>query len=270
MAFDMKYDRDGTPIKTSQPEPIEQPITQQETEEAPIEQDVQEQQVQQEPEASSVTPESKKESAAAESFKELRLQKERAERERDELIRMIKEQQQVKQSSTAEPEEDIEVNIGSDDLVEGKHLSKVGKKIKKLEEELNKQRQQSSEVMIERKLKETYSDFDSVVSRENIEALRANFPEIANTINSSSSDLYSKAVSAYTMIKKLGIAKEPEVYSEEKEKLKANAAKPRPLASVSPLKGESPLSHANAFAKGLTKELQEQLRKEMDEARRQM
>jgi hypothetical protein len=47
-----------------------------------------------------------------------------------------------------------------------------------------------------------------------------------------------------------------------------NASKPKPLASVSPQQGDSPLSRANAFANGLTPELQKQLRQEMEEARK--
>jgi hypothetical protein len=54
------------------------------------------------------------------------------------------------------------------------------------------------------------------------------------------------------------------------DKLRAqkNAAKPKPLASVNPQQGDSPLSKANAFANGLTDDLKKQLRKEMEDARR--
>jgi multidrug efflux pump subunit AcrB len=270
MSFEMKYDRDRTPKENTElkelaiqehPEQPQEPVQEasevEQAEEVTVPAPVQEDEV-------------KKEVVVQASFRELRLKAERAERERDELLRMLKERELQQAPKTPEPVEDNEVTIGNDDLVEGKHLSKVGRQIKNLKEELNQYKQQSTVVAAENKLRSTYPDFDTIVSRDNIEALRIEFPEIANTINSSTGDLYSKAVSAYTMIKKLGIYKEPEVYSEEKEKVKANAVKPRPLASVSPLKGDSALSHANAFAKGLTKELQEQLRKEMDEARRQM
>ena len=54
----------------------------------------------------------------------------------------------------------------------------------------------------------------------------------------------------------------------DKRKAQENSAKPRPMASVSPQQGESPLSHANAFANGLTPELQKQLWKEMQDAKK--
>jgi hypothetical protein len=45
------------------------------------------------------------------------------ERERDELARIIKSQQEAKPQV---PEEDYEVRLGDDDLAEGKHLAKMG------------------------------------------------------------------------------------------------------------------------------------------------
>ena len=117
------------------------------------------------------------------------------------------------------------------------------------------------------RLKTQYPDFDNIVSRENLESLRLAYPEIAQTINSSS-DLYSQAVSAYTMIKKLGIGVE-DSFIEEKAAIQRNAAKPKPLASINPQQGDSPLSKANAFATSgkLTDELKAQMLKEMNEFR---
>ena len=84
----------------------------------------------------------------------------------------------------------------------------------------------------------------------------------------SSNDLYSTAVSAYTMIKNLGIAPKGDDFMVQKAQAQKNAAKPKPLASVNPQQGESPLSKANAFANGLTDDLKAQLLKEMYAARR--
>jgi hypothetical protein len=141
----------------------------------------------------------------------------------------------------------------------------MGRKIKALEQKIQGYQQQSAESTVEAKLKYQYPDFDKIVSADNIRQLSSSYPELAATINSSS-DLYSKAVSAYTLIKKLGIAPAEDMYSQEREVAQRNAAKPRPLASVSPQQGDSPLSHANAFANGLTPELRKQLHKEMVEA----
>lgn len=204
------------------------------------------------------------ESAQAKNFRQLREKAERAERERDELVRLLKEQQQAKQ---VQPQDDDEIRLAPDDLAEGKHLTKIEKKYKKLEEQFKQYQAQTAEAVVEAKIKAQYPDFDKIVSRENIEALRGSYPELAQTLNASS-DLYSKAVSAYTLIKKLGIVQE-DLYQADRERAIKNAAKPKPSAAVAPQTGNSPLAKANAFAGGeFTKELQEQMFKEMNEARK--
>jgi hypothetical protein len=116
------------------------------------------------------------------------------------------------------------------------------------------------------RLKSQYSDFDKVVSEDNVKMLKDLYPEIAQTLISNS-DIYSKGVSAYTLLKNLGIHKDI-ISSEEKDAVERNKSKPRPLTSISPQQGDSPLSRANVFANGLTEDLKIQLRKEMEEARR--
>ena len=66
----------------------------------------------------------------------------------------------------------------------------------------------------------------------------------------------------------LHVFEKPDNYKTDRELAQKNASKPKPLASVSPQQGDSPLSRANAFANGLTNELKAQLRKEMEEARK--
>ena len=210
------------------------------------------------------TQETPKPEAPSESFKALRLKAARIEQERDEALRKL--QHLEKQAQPPEPEEDDEIRLNPDDLAEGKHLAKVAKKIKKLEQQLQNYQQQSSEVTIEAKIRAQYPDFDQIVNKDTVDLLRNAYPELAQTINSSP-DFYSKAVSAYTLIKKFGIVTD-EPYSEEKNRAITNAAKPRPLASVSPQQGESPLTRANAFEHGLTEELKEQLCKEMFQHRK--
>jgi hypothetical protein len=184
----------------------------------------------------------------------LREKAQRAERERDEMMRKLQEIQ-------AKPEADDLPHHDPNDLVEARY---VDKRIKKLEDQITKYQQQAFESSIETRIKSQYQDFDAVVNQENMEALRAQYPELAETIKSSS-DLHSKAVSAYTLIKKLGIAPDAESVA-NRQIIEKNMAKPRNLASVSPQKGESPLTRANAFASGLTEDLQKQLRKEMSDA----
>ncbi len=197
------------------------------------------------------------ESDAARNFRALREAKERAERERDEALRIVTQIHSQKKTDPIEEDEDIHLN--PDDLVEWKH---VDKKIKKLESQIKNYQSQSTVAATEARLKSQYPDFDSVVSQQNVAQLSSQYPELANAL-ASTNDLYSQAVSAYTLIKKLGISPEEDAYAKDRERAKTNASKPRPLASVSPQQGDSPLSRANAFAQGLTEDLKKQLHQEM-------
>lgn len=210
-----------------------------------------------------VAQDQQEESKEVRDYRALRMKARRAEEERDELLNRIKSYESAQQKS--QPEEDDD-GIAEDELVEGKHFKKVARELKSLKQQLKEQESRATTSAAELRLKAQYSDFDAVVSRDNIDDLRENYPEIAATL-ASSKDLYSTGVAAYTMIKRLGIGA-PDAYAKDREKAEKNASKPRPLASVSPQQGDSPLSHANAFANGLTNDLKEQLRKEMNEARK--
>lgn len=205
-----------------------------------------------------------KQDEAERNFRALREAKEKAENERDEMLRYFRDQQmsqkpQKKQDKQDDDDEDI--NLSPDDLVEWRH---VEKKIKKLENQLKNYEQSTTATTTETRLKYQYPDFDNVVNRKNIERLRNEYPEIADTINDSK-NLYSKAVSAYTLIKRFGIYKE-DPYTADRERAQKNAAKPRSAASVNPQQGNTALSRANDFANGLTDEVREQLWREMKQS----
>ena len=70
------------------------------------------------------------------------------------------------------------------------------------------------------------------------------------------------------MVKQYGLDTPKPNYDAEKAIAQRNAAKPKPLASVSPQQGSSPMSQANAFANGMTKDLKAQLLKEMRDAQK--
>ena len=203
-------------------------------------------------------------------YRAIRSKAEKLERERDEAVRRLQEIESNRyaqsKAQVESPQVEEDVRVGDDDLVEGKHLTKVGRKIKALEEKIQQYQQQSSMTATEAKLKSQYSDFDKVVSRDNIEMLKDAYPELYSTIYTSS-DLYNKAVSAYTLIKKLGIHREDN-FASDRAMVQKNASKPRAVASIAPQQGDSPLSKANAFANGLTPELKAQLLREMQETRK--
>lgn len=208
-----------------------------------------------------------KASAPSESFKQLRDKAERAERERDELLRRFQEMDQraAPQKQTAPAEED-DFSINPDELVEGKHLRSYDKKIKKLEDQLRNYQQQSVQSSIESQINSKYPDFSKVVTEENIAILKTEYPEIAETL-SSSNNLFAKASSTYTMMKKLGIHVEDN-FLQEKALVQKNAAKPKPSVIVSPQQGPNPITRANAFENGLTDDLRAQLLKEMNAVRK--
>lgn len=272
MMFEMKYDKNGLPLKNQQPEEAPQePTTEPDEEQQPDEGEV----------AFAHTDEAKTEEVSEEkpqkkfqafSSKEnlsyLRQKAEKLAAERDALH---KELQQYK-SHTAPQEvkepskKDEPVAIGDDELVEGKHLSKVSDKIRRLEEQVKQYEQKNNEFTVESRLKSNYPDYFQIVSQENVAKLREYDPDIADAIYHTP-DLYKKAALTYKMIKQYGIVQEDK-FLKEKRIAKENAAKPKSLNSISPQTGNNPLSRANAFADGLTPELKTQLLKEMNQARK--
>jgi len=189
-------------------------------------------------------------------WKEVRKAKEKAERERDELLRQL---QDIETRSQTPKEEEEDVSLAPDDLVEWRH---VEKKIKKLEEELKTFQESSSQSNAESRLKSQFPDFDKVVNKENIELLKQTEPEMANLLLQGK-DLYSKGVSAYKMLRNLGIYKEDH-YADDRERAQRNSKLPRSSSSVGAQSGDSPISKANAFAEGLTPDLKKNLWKEME------
>jgi hypothetical protein len=296
--FEIKYDRDGRVINDratyediqKQANAVQQPVEhfpEPEAEQVEEQEDVTvpdpgvTDEQEQEPAAGNtpvlVAPEPEPDSDAKKSFRELSAAKKRAERERDEYLRRIEElermaaprHQEKATTPKEQAEEDEDFHLGADDIAEGKHIAKVDKraqnKIKALEDRLAKYESKTAEERAEAQLRAKYADFDKVVSRDNIDLLTEAYPELARSLYATN-DLYTKAVSAYTLIKKFGIYQESPFNSEKAVALK-NVAKPRPLASVSPQQGDSPMTRANAFANGLTDELKAQLRKEMEQSR---
>ena len=201
------------------------------------------------------------------SFKQLREKADRAEREaqrlgreRDEIARKYEE---YNSKANPLPQEEEESSIRPDELVEGKHLSRYEKKIKKLEQQLQDHTRKTQAMTAESRIRSEFPDYDKVVTEETLYILRSQFPELASSI-AANPDLYSQAKAAHQAIAKLGLAQTDT--SLEQTLIAKNTAKPRPLASIAPSQGDSPLTRANAFANGLTDELKAQLYKEAKDA----
>lgn len=281
MSFELKYNPDGTIIKnkelektiadlqenlaaasdpTSPSNPPEAADTTQYTHSEPEQEAISSDPAPSEEEYNQAAEQAKvaQQKTKEDNMRALREKAERLERERDEYMRKLQEAQASKDSE--------DLSIQDSDLAEGKHLKKLQSEIKRLRQESEASRQQSALTQTEIRLKSQYSDFDKVVSADNINQLRESYPELAASINSNN-DLYTKAVSAYTMIKKLGIHQDP-IYTSEKARIAQNATKPKPTATIAPQRSDSPLQQANSFANGLTPELRNQLRAEMEQSRK--
>lgn len=189
------------------------------------------------------------------SFQEMRLKNEQLQRERDDALRILRQveeyaNQQQQQMNAPKQEEVYKSDYDDDDIVEGRHLkNEIGAIKKEFSNYKQKHEQflaQQQQQFIESQLKSKYADFDKVVTYENCVKLRELKPEIASTLNQST-DVYNKASATYTLLKELGIYQEDTI-NPDIQKAQQNSLKPKGIASVSPQRGDSPLSHANAFA----------------------
>ncbi len=280
MSFDMSYDKNNTPkVDPSTKEQYDQPTPVEDIpqESSDLAESIEQLNVEQSDEPQPSVSNTKDPVAHNESynFKTLREKALRIEKERDDAILRLQKyeqmQQDVKNNTVYDQpvvdESEEEINFSDDDLVEGKHLNKALKsmnaKLKKQSVMIKQQQAQAVELATEARIKAQYNDFDAVVNQENLKLLSIMHPEIASTIYNSNGDLYSKSVSAYSVIKNMGIYQQADEFVHNKEAIQKNSAKPRPLTSISPQQGESPLSRVNAFSGGLTDELKKQLHKEM-------
>ena len=177
-------------------------------------------------------------------FIRMRETKEQLERENRELRQKMQQSQE-------------DLGIDDDDIVEGRVIKKLSKQIRDLESAHHKERLS----VIPERLSNKFSDFDQVVTQENVKKLEQSEPELYASITSGN-DLYAKGVSVYKTLKAMGIVP-PENYQSQKDKVQANQTRP---VSAQAIRGQGALSEANIFAKGLTPELKKQLQKEMTEA----
>lgn len=247
-------DEGGNPVaeqeilveETQSLEQTEQPVAQQE----PVQQ-----------EARQEAP--RQETAKEYNIRLIREEREQYQRERDELARRLAEYEKSQQKQEPEQEENL-IDVGESDLVEGKHLTKMGRELKNIKQQLAQYQQTAQVNAIEQQVRTSYPDFDKVVTPQAIEELKKRYPAVAATIYQSN-DLYNKAASAYDLIKSLGIHKDPVKFEADKAKIEQNLQKPRVAASVKPSTGANPLDYANDFANGLTDEAKERLNREMAE-----
>lgn len=171
-----------------------------------------------------------------------------------------KENRELRLMREKERSSDEDFSIDDDDLVDGKTVKKLYNELKELKK-FRTSYESEKQASIPDRLKTKYSDFEQVVTKENIDKLKQIEPEMYSSITSGS-DLYTKGVSAYKTLKAMGIVKEDH-YKSQKEQVHQNHSKP---VSTQAIRGQGALSEANMFARGLTPELKKQLQAEMQDA----
>jgi len=207
--------------------------------------------------------------AKEKSIKDLRERAETAERRNKELEHYLVNSQ-PKDQPTQKDEEDYDFDIKDDDFIEGKHLKKYVKNLKK---ELNSTKKQIAEfnqsnavATAEVRLKSQFNDFDSIVTKENLDKLAASKPSLYRSIISNQ-DIYDRGYTAYEMIKHSGIISHD--YEIEDNRLAANKTKPRSSATAAPQSSDTPLARAGDYDRRvLTEERKEQLLRQVEEAKR--
>lgn len=221
------------------------------------------------------TTEQPQQNAAQESHKEanmriLRERAESAERRSLELERMVQmnmSQQQASKMQVVDNEDD-DFDLSDDTYIEGKHLKKYVKNLKQELRNTKKQfeeyNQQNALTQAEMRLKNQFNDFDSVVTKENLEKLASQKPSLYRTILSNP-DVYDKGYAAYELIKHSGIIADQ--YHELDKRVEENRMKPRSAANAAPQSGDTPLARVGDYDRRiLSEERKDQLRRQVEEA----
>ncbi len=206
------------------------------------------------------------------SMRILRERAEAAERRSLELERMVQmnmsQQSQSNNKMQIDDEDDFDIN--DDTYIEGKHLKKyvrnLKQELKNTKKQFEEYNQQNSMHQAEMRLKTQFNDFESVVSKENLERLQQQKPALYRTILANS-DIYDKGYVAYELIKNSGILTDQ--YQELDRKVEENRSKPRSAANAAPQSGDTPLARVGDYDRRiLTDERKDQLRKQVEEAKR--
>ncbi len=222
-----------------------------------------------------VVPTKEETSQIKESWAEMRkraARADKAEQERDEALRIARalaaqhQQRQQQPQVEEEPEEDLDA-IDDSEFIDAKKLKKIraqdNKRYERLERELETSKRATQEQIIHERLKNKFQDFDQVTSPENVARLVEMDRDIAESIYYNP-DPEKKSVALYNAIKRYGIyGAEPENTS-YRDKLKTNSTKPKPVQSIAPRQGDTPLDGVTAYAEAQSAEYRAKLLEKME------
>jgi len=248
-------------------QPIQQPYTQEAVAEAPQPQEELEQQSEEQPQQAPLQDQptlqqnSHQENAFDENIKNLRQAKQQAEYERDQMAQYIRnveaqlgfQQQQSQQEAFQE-----------DAYVEGKDLNKVANQMNQMKQELDQWRSYSEEMTAELKLNNEFSDFNNVVTADNVKTFLKKYPELKSSIQNND-PLYNRGKATYRLIKKFMKEDQQPVNQHNQVKVDTNTGKPIPTTAIKDQQN-SPLNIAGRLANGYNEEIGAALEEEMYEA----
>jgi len=207
-------------------------------------QEVAQEQVQEQP----VQQASPEKAHQEQNWKLLRERADAAERRAQELERLIQMNMNAQQPKEVQPDQEDDLELNDDMYIEGKQFKKY---IKNLKQDLNNTKKQleefnkrSSQTNAEMHLKSQFTDFESIVTEENMKKLAAQKPSLYRSIMSTP-DMYDRGVTAYEMIKSSGLSIGE--YDSQNRRLEENRSKPRSAANVAPQAGETPLARVGDY-----------------------
>ncbi len=174
------------------------------------------------------------------------------------LLAMLEQKVQKQEATPPPPIEPEEEEFNIDDLPDDEYSdNKKLKRILKQQQRVYKrdkenQKRESEEMKasnykagVGTRLRDTFSDYQKVVSKENVQKFKEAKPFLYNSFGANP-DLYEAAAGLYEEIKNVGIYKDNK-YAQEEYQIKDNLNKPRSAASVGSQKKQSPLDSISRY-----------------------
>ncbi len=183
------------------------------------------------------------------------------ERKNEQLENQIKElmrKDEERNRPTPPPEEDVLSTLEKDDIITVEQAERLA--AKKAEELINQTLAKRERASLPDRTRKQYSDFDSIMTEENIKKLETEEPGLA--------DACAKATNpweaTYKILKKFVTPANDEKIKKAEEKLNDNYARP---ASSNSVGRKGPLADANAWANASKDELYKEMMQAAKKAR---
>jgi hypothetical protein len=212
---------------------------------------------------------SAKQNDAAYNWAEMRKAREEDRKRLQELERISREQKEFISKITSSPAEkpDDELDkLGDEDIITKRQALKLAeKKAQEIARQVLKQREAET---VDERLQFKFSDFNQVVTQENIELLKQTKPVLANSLRYIP-DAYEQGMAAYEMIKEVVAVRGNQTPTESLEMKKANENLQKPR-SVQAVAKTSSLAEVNQFSEMSQKDKQAFLRSKYEEMQKAM